>query len=69
MLTSKRAAQILDVTQRYLGILAKTGKLPFTPTPYGRLYDPADVATLAAERAANATRYARQGRPRKLATA
>lgn len=51
-LTTSQVAKILDVTGRRVVQLAEDGEIAFERTPLGRLYDAADVARLASERAA-----------------
>jgi excisionase family DNA binding protein len=49
---TREVARALNLGEQRIRQLAAAGKLAYTQTPYGRLYDPQDVARLAAERAA-----------------
>lgn len=51
-LTTTQAARILDVSSRRVVQMAEKGELLYERTPLGRLYDAADVARIADERAA-----------------
>jgi DNA-binding transcriptional MerR regulator len=46
------AAREAGVSAEYLRYLARVGRVPFEMTPYGRVYRPADIARLKAEREA-----------------
>jgi hypothetical protein len=50
MLTTSQAATLLGRTPQRVIQLARAGRLAFIETPHGRLFDPASVAALAAER-------------------
>lgn len=52
LLSPSAAARLLGLTARRVRQLARSGRLPATVTPLGRLYARADVDRLASERAA-----------------
>lgn len=57
MLTTNQVAQKWGVTAERVRQLVRAGRLPFTPTPYGALFDPAEVtAADAARRMASTAR-------------
>jgi excisionase family DNA binding protein len=57
VITSREAAPILGVSDRYVRRLAAEGKLPTAvETPWGRLFARSEVEHLAAERAGRAPR-------------
>lgn len=58
-LSSGQAARRLGISHTHIAELARAGKVAFTPTPLGRLFDPAEIERLAEERAAKARAGAR----------
>jgi hypothetical protein len=64
-ITATEAAELLDTTPGWVAKLARRGELTCLRTPFGRLYDRAEIRRLAeARRIAQAGRP-RRGRPRK----
>ncbi|MCS7256457.1 MAG: helix-turn-helix domain-containing protein [Thermomicrobium sp.] len=49
-LTTAQVARRLGVSQELVRVWARQGRLPYVPTPHGRLYPAAEVERLAAER-------------------
>jgi len=51
LITSREAAPLLEVSERYVRLLAADGRLVAAiETPWGRLFERAEVKRLAAER-------------------